>query len=690
MVLAFYAVCVGVGAAMAGVYVHELLAAEGYIPDFQTGLVVAGAAAAGYCALQFGYIALVRLLLPTRDRVPYVLDGVSNLAFLALAPYVLDIPIPMPIPALEKVAPLVYLAAAGTLHGAFKLISFFAFTSGRPGPRWPSLAWAGACAGCGLLAFNGAVVWFGKVENLRPMAPDEVNHYRAGDMVAAGRVMPEGAALAFPLTEPGRGLAVRWTFPPDSADDFEENPTAQVFFHFSGVSRDTVDKPVSLRRGAWVELRLTADEIPPGATSVQIAWTKDEEGPWQKLTGLSPVVLSNRELILSGPYRHVDRTAETAPNIVLVAIDGLGAAQTGRGKYELRISPALDRLSASLPYFPKTFAPAPEAAATCMTLLTGLSPLRHGYIAGKDGRLDESAPTLAELLRANGYATAAFTEGDGAGGRDMPYGKGWDRGFEGYDGSYWGEREDPSWYAGSQYTLDKARRWIDLHQDIQFFCFVRLRELTQFTLHDRYGTAFLPNQGEPSEADVYDAALSYLDNVLGAFVKHIRDYEMRRNTVVVLVGTHGTTFDGPGRSAATGLMDDQLRVPLVIYSPESVREGRDDLIGLEDIPAALAHVAGLETPATWSGRDFIPAPTGREPIAVAIDPLRASIRSGEWRCIWNVERTDREATLLYDHSRFYARSATMNLASRYPQQVREFQEKMRAYLDGHRALAAAN
>lgn len=272
----------------------------------------------------------------------------------------------------------------------------------------------------------------------------------------------------------------------------------------------------------------------------------------------------------------------------------------------------------------------------------------------------------------------------------MPYGKGWDRGFEGYDGSYWAEREDPSWYAGSQYTLDKARRWIDVHQDIQFFCFIRLRELTQFTLHDRYGTAFLPNQGEASEGDVYDAALSHLDNVLGAFVKYIRDYEMRRNTVVVLVGTHGMTFDGPGRSAATGLMDDQLRVPLIIYSPSIVREDREDLVGLEDVPAALANVAGIDTPAIWSGRDFIDAPTGREPIAVATDPLRASIRSGKWRCIWNAEDTERNTALLYDHSRFYASSATMNLASRYPQQVREFQEKMRAYLDGHGALAAAN
>src|SRR5690606_9935003 len=141
---------------------------------------------------------------------------------------------------------------------------------------------------------------------------------------------------------------------PDGEEAFEEELSAYVFFHFAGASHESVDKPITLKKGGWVELRLGPEEIPAGSTSVQAVWTKEDEGPWQKLTGLSPVVLSNRELVLSGPFQHSVRLPEAGPNFIVVAVDGLGAALTGRGKYDLRISPAIDRLGSSLPYFPNT------------------------------------------------------------------------------------------------------------------------------------------------------------------------------------------------------------------------------------------------------------------------------------------------------------------------------------------------
>ena len=122
-----------------------------------------------------------------------------------------------------------------------------------------------------------------------------------------------------------------------------------------------------------------------------------------------------RTLAESMPHwRTQARAAPGSPNIVVVLLDDLGYSDFGCFGGEIP-TPAIDRLAAGgLRYTGYTTVPmcTPARAA----LLTGKNPhsVGCGWLAHHDpgypgygGEISRDAPTIAELLRAHGYATMA-------------------------------------------------------------------------------------------------------------------------------------------------------------------------------------------------------------------------------------------------------------------------------------------
>lgn len=125
-----------------------------------------------------------------------------------------------------------------------------------------------------------------------------------------------------------------------------------------------------------------------------------------------------RTVIESTPWWAPERNApEGAPNIVVVLCDDLGFADIGCFGSEID-TPNLDRLAAEgLRY--SDFHVEPTCSPTRAALLTGLNPHAVGYgMPGVPGmadpgfpantwQLSDDVPTIAEILRDNGYATMA-------------------------------------------------------------------------------------------------------------------------------------------------------------------------------------------------------------------------------------------------------------------------------------------
>ena len=82
--------------------------------------------------------------------------------------------------------------------------------------------------------------------------------------------------------------------------------------------------------------------------------------------------------------------------------------------YHRPVTPHLDALARDGVLFEFVIASAASTPASHASILTGLHPFRHGVrvIAGaEDYRLDPSLPTLASVVQAAGWHTAAFLIG---------------------------------------------------------------------------------------------------------------------------------------------------------------------------------------------------------------------------------------------------------------------------------------
>lgn len=139
-----------------------------------------------------------------------------------------------------------------------------------------------------------------------------------------------------------------------------------------------------------------------------------------------------------------------APNVVVVLVDDLGFSDLGPFGSEID-TPNVDRLSETGWTF-SNFHTSPMCSPSRAALMTGLNPHRAGFgfvahidpgYPGYSCELPQNAPTLAESLRADGYAT--FMVGkwhltiesklhDGAERSSWPLQRGFDRYFGSMDG----------------------------------------------------------------------------------------------------------------------------------------------------------------------------------------------------------------------------------------------------------------
>ena len=699
LVLPFYILSLGVSAGLVGVFGRRLLALEGFVPDFQVGLILTAGIACAYLALQFLYVALLRFLKPSRDGAPLLCEASSHAAALILIPHLLNVPIPWPYGILVKVEPLIYLGIFGALHGLFKLMSLFAALRSRPAHRLAAIGWLAACA----LSLYGASVafpaWYTALRAARITEPGPLEPYQIGHTWAMARRVAEGAVVNFDIRgHEGHTLTLRWASPPD-----QEKPPQQIEVTVQPVAKGAQPclLTVALNGEGWAEATIPPQQIPDAAETCAVLWNRRKEPEWVTQTGLRPMPRSNETMLLSGPYRHRPEATLQTPNILLIVLEGLGAGHvTGMG-YARETTPALRDFAASAIAFHYACSPAPEAAAACMTLLTGCSPLRHGYLGARQGPLPETIQMLPEMLQSHGYATAAFTEGDGPEQQDLSFGAGFERGFELFDPAYplakskrSGALPGPASqiHAGSRVTLSKAAAWIEAHCGRNFMVFVRLAELRKPRRLSRYGPGYAGQRQSPPPVDVYDTALADVDKQLGSFLERIQELPATQNTCIVITSPYGLDFSGGRRAEGKRrLTEPSLRVPLLLSIPGRSPIQRVGPISLEDLAPTLLVLAGLRVPEAVTGADLMAYIGNREPISMMGDPLELSIRTAKWRLNWQSGRSPfqdaaagKSAILsLLDITRYYRGLPQRDYLREEPELAERLRNRLAKYLDEH-------
>lgn len=700
-----YLMTLGLSAGAVSLFVHDVLQSQGYAPNFDIGLQLTACVAACYIASQLFYAAVIFLLKPPKGQMFFFAECLSHVPAAILALQFLHLDINWPHPLLERVEPLLFLGAFVALHIFLKFFSFFAALQSAKGNRAWGLAWSLAAAGVAAVAAQIFQVWtteFGQAQSYAEISPAP---YESGGQHCTAQPLAEADVAQWELRpQPGHCISFQLANQPGGME-IERLEGVYVTVEMEGGESEDYRTYARLADSGWSTVRINAAEIPPGTQVCRLWWSVEEQPAWRRLLNLRPLSNLQREILVAGPRLHMAREDSDLPNLVVLMIEGLGASHMSLNGYERETTPELDKLAFRGVNWPQAFTPAPEAAAACMSALTGLSPLRHGYLEGHAGPLPEEFKTLAEVCARGRYTTAAFTEGTAA--NDLVYGSGFERGFDLFDDAYaWDqerseEEESPTLDdedgestlpAGSRLTLDRAWQWIEGNQDVQFAVFIRIRELLDLQHRDRYGNPFGEKGDDEPTRKAYDAALAYIDRQVGAFVDRVQTEEVRKHTFLIVASPYGLSFQGQdGNAAQVGLTEESLHVPLIAWT-----QGLDTLdpalpVSLQDVAPTMLAQAGMQLPGIVEGIDVLRDSHENAPVSMFGTPLVLSKRDDKFRLYWDTGRSafgEELATAsgqpqLYDVRRSLRRGWNLDEASRYTNVVGEWMQELRLILQQH-------
>jgi hypothetical protein len=353
--------------------------------------------------------------------------------------------------------------------------------------------------------------------------------------------------------------------------------------------RGWLDRDVSLERIAGHDVRLRFAAGPAG-----------DAGPSAPF--LFPV-WSDPVIVAPGPAEKARR------NLLLISLDTLRADHLGSYGYRRTTSPVIDgRLAGEGTLFEHAYAQFPGTAGSHMTLFTSLYSCVHQVTGGLGAhrKLRPEIHTLAELLRAQGYATAAFTE-DGWVTADT----GFDRGF-----ATWVESKSPvvTLPTGqADKTFPSALSWIEHHGDAPWFLFAHTYQVHYpYTPPEGYLERVAPDHGEDRasrDAALYDGEIRYTDDLLAKFLDGLERAGAAENTLLIVISDHGEQF-GEHRLFAHGnsLFDILLHVPIIMRAPGLIPAGKRvaTTVGLIDMVPTVLELLGMPPIDRRQGQSLVP------------------------------------------------------------------------------------
>lgn len=404
--------------------------------------------------------------------------------------------------------------------------------------------------------------------------------------------------------------------------------------------------PTGAGLGAPLELRVTAR--PPGGGATQRLSTiplgaHDGERRWTRtavdLSGLagrnlrleflvSPVGSQEVDLgdrapaLLGAPMVVGELSEERPPNVLLVTLDttrfdALGSSFTG-GERDPRVhTPFLDSLAAESLVFTDAWSAGNSTQPSHASILTGLAIQDHALFDNY-GVLSPAANTLAEILRAEGYATAASITLEAVG-ASSGFAQGFDRMAPPLANSH----------LDGRHQVDMARAWIaEWNGDRPWFLWVHVYDPhTPYLLPEGALEAYVEASGvqppptrvdpptlfEPDEypADtaflrginnrehanfLYRAEVAYTDALMGSLFEALEAAGDGDRTLSVITADHGEHLGE--RSifySHQGLTPETLHVPLLLRLPGG-GEGRyvAERVTTRDVVPTIVAALGID------------------------------------------------------------------------------------------------
>jgi arylsulfatase A-like enzyme len=342
-------------------------------------------------------------------------------------------------------------------------------------------------------------------------------------------------------------------------------------------------------------------------------------------------------------------------NVILISVDTLRADRLNCCGYNERtISPNIDALAADGILFENHITTSPWTTPAHLSMLTSLYPSAHGVTATfRDlmdqleqnrlfTRLPDSVTTLAEVLTANGFTSAAFTAGLAV---DPKIG--FDQGFMTYT---------TDMYKLDDENMGRLIDWFENLRDLRLFVFwhtfevhapytrttfladvlpadtvtlirdgiARMAELTDAPVLTPQDVAQLLSAYGAYNRQVCDTlyvgGVHSFDRWLGHLIQSLRDRDLYDRSLIILTSDHGEEFADHNASYfydwhGHTLYEELLRVPLIIKLPAQQHAGMrvatvsstidimPTILDLLTIDAARLSMQGVSLRPLWERHD---------------------------------------------------------------------------------------
>jgi arylsulfatase A-like enzyme/Flp pilus assembly protein TadD len=288
-----------------------------------------------------------------------------------------------------------------------------------------------------------------------------------------------------------------------------------------------------------------------------------------------------------------------ALNVLLITMDTTRADHLGCYGYAAIETPSIDRLAAEGTLYERCYTAAPITLPSHLSILTGTFPVYHGVHENNGFYVAGELTTLAEVLHAAGYATAAFV-----GAFPLDSQTGLDQGFDLYDDNYESSLEQGRHPLLRGFIDERpaaevvrpALEWID-GRDGPFFLW------THF--FDPHQPQIPPSPYSERYADTpYDGEIASVDEAIGRLLSRLDERGLLDHTLVVLAADHGEGLGDHGElTHALLLYAPTVRVPLIVRDPRDPTARRVDVpVATVDIMPTILERLGIAIPAAVQGQ----------------------------------------------------------------------------------------
>jgi arylsulfatase A-like enzyme len=306
-----------------------------------------------------------------------------------------------------------------------------------------------------------------------------------------------------------------------------------------------------------------------------------------------------------------DETRLQTP-VILISIDTLRADHLSAYGYQKIHTPHIDSFAQDGTLFAEAETQVPLTLPAHTSLLTSTYPFENRVEENAE-RVSSGVVTLASVLRAHGYKTAAFI-----GSIFLERQLGLNQGFDTYDSPF--SFEAGSRIAGSMifagvtrnpYAVRQTRdgalvvrsalQWLDAHRGQPVFVFVHLFDVHE---HESVPAALARQRG----LSRYDVQVDLADRLIGRFQKALAQTGWWDRSLTVLLSDHGESLGEHGETNhGYFIYQSTAWVPLIFHWPAGTPGCAPKVrspAGLIDVAPTILDFLHLAAPPAFEGRSL--------------------------------------------------------------------------------------